>query len=137
MPLLTNEISVGAVAYFDTALLNGDPRLIKPQYPANRASPFVCFQINGTDSAWAVITTQYRKERLEISKPWRQEGSIQWKTDDLYLNDGACTYTGPNQAFVDAAINETPFTTINRPQVTPDGIAAIINTVMSRNGPML
>lgn len=137
MPLLINEIAVGAVAYFDISLLNSDQRITKPQHPANRASPFVCFQTDGTNSAWAVITTQYRKERLEILKLWRQEGSIQWNNDTLYLNDGACTYTGPNQAFIDAAVNETPFTKINRPQITLNGIAAITPVVIARKGPML
>lgn len=136
MPLTQNEIQVGAVAYFDVAALNSDARITKPQYPTTRPSPFVCFEAANGLSAWAAITTRQRPDgkRLEIQKAWRVGGSIQWNNDDLFLNDGACTYTGLDQAFIDAAQTEQAFTTIARPGIASAGIAQIINVVNARHG---
>jgi hypothetical protein len=135
MPLALHEIQVGAIAYFDISLLSNDPSIKKPAFPPNRPSPFICFQAQNGQSAWAVVTTQYRRERLVLEKAWRVEGSVQWRTDDLYLNDGACTYVGPDQSFVNAGVHETPFTTINRPQLIALGVAAVLAEVINRNGP--
>lgn len=136
MSLAQSEIQVGAVAYFDVTTLNSDARITKPQHPTTRPSPFVCFEAANGRSAWAAITTRQRPDgkRLEIQRAWRVGGSIQWNTDDLYLNDGACTYTGPDHAFIDVAHNEQAFVTIARPEILAAGIVHIVGAVNARHG---
>lgn len=137
MPLLDSEIQAGCVAYFDITTLNADTRVSRPRCPTTRPSPFVCFESANDRSAWAPITTQFRKERLFLDPLWRVGGSKQWRTDHLYLNDGACTYVGTNAAFVDSAATETPFMKISRPRLTADGVAAVVAEVRQRRGTML
>lgn len=136
MPLAQHEIRVGAVAYFDVTVLNGDARITPPTSPTTRPSPFVCFEVGHGRSAWAAITTKQRPDgkRLEIEKIWRLGGSIQWNNDSLFLNDGACTYVGPDQAFIDAAITEQCFVTIPRPGISLTGVEQIVAAVEKRHG---
>ncbi len=137
MPLALNEIAVGVVAYFDPALLLADAQVARPAVPVTRSGPFACVQCVAGRSVWSPITTQFRRERLEILPAWRAEGSVQWRTDTLYLNDGANTYVGPSASFVNAAVAETPFTVINRPCITAQGVAAIMAAITLRRGNVL
>ncbi|MEW6112482.1 MAG: hypothetical protein AB1664_10165 [Thermodesulfobacteriota bacterium] len=136
MPLAQHEIQVGAVAYFDVTVLNGDARITQPYSPTTRPSPFACFEVGHDRSAWAAITTKQRPDgkRLEVEKAWRLGGSTQWNNDSLFLNDGACTYVGPDQAFIDAAVTEQAFVTIPRPGISATGVAQIITAVQKRHG---
>jgi len=97
----------------------------------------VCFEPIEGRSAWAPISTQYRNERLAIDAAWRYDGAGQWLTSDQYLNDGATTYTGPDAAFVAAAVGQDRFTATTRPKVRAAGIAAIVAEVRNRGGSML
>ncbi|TRO11581.1 hypothetical protein EQ836_14900 [Ectopseudomonas mendocina] len=134
MPLSSNEIKVGAVAYFDQSILNSHKNIQQPTQQPDRPGPFVCVQVVDGKSMWSNVTTAFRKERLYLEKQWRIEGSQKWKKGDCYLSDGASTYVGLNEAFIEAAANETPFTTINRPQITAEGVNAILQEILARGG---
>lgn len=136
MTLAEDEIEPGAVAYFEADAISRDDRVDKP-VPPSRTGPCVCVQAANGRSVWSPLTTQFRKERLLIAQPWRLEGSQKWQNDNIYLNDGANTYVGPDQAFVDAAKDETPFTVINRPRIADDGVKAIIKEIEKRHGKLL
>jgi hypothetical protein len=136
MPLALRDISVGAVSYFEVDSLNRDSRITKPMFPTSRAGPFVCFEAQDGRSAWAAITSRQRADgkRLEIPRTARTGGSEKWRDVDLFLNDGACTYTGPDQAFVDAAQGERTFAASARPFIVAASIAQIVCEVDARKG---
>jgi hypothetical protein len=137
MALRHDEIRVGAVAYFEPAALLANSDVIRPAVPIDRTGPFVCIQAGDARSAWTPITTQSRAGRLEIETAWRIRGSVQWRTDPMFLSDGASTYIGPDDIFVAAAANDAPFTPIQRPRVTADGVAASLKEVADRKGRLL
>ena len=83
---------------------------------------------------WSNLTTIFRQERLYIDRSWRIDGSQKWRNGDQYLSDGAATYKGSNEAFVNAASGETPFTTIDRPKVTTQGVQKILDEIQERGG---
>jgi len=134
MALTLKEVQPGIVAYFDVSVLNGSQTVRKPASPTSRNGPFVCFAVVGDCSAWAPISKEYRSERVEIKKQWRLAGGGAWKKSDQYLNDGSTTYVGPSKAFVEAAAVVDTYNASGRPRVAPDGVAAIIAEVRSRNG---
>jgi hypothetical protein len=135
MPLRAEDIAAGAVAYFDVGTLNADEDVSRPAFPTTRNGPFVCYQQVGNQSVWTPITTQFRRERLEIKAEWRSGGSPAWRENDQFVNDGATTYGGPADAFVWAASDEAPFDV--RPAVTEPGVAAIVAEVRQRGGTLL
>lgn len=103
----------------------------RPAFPTTRDGPLVCFQQVGNKSAWTAVTTQFRRERLEIKAEWRSGGSLAWRENDQF----ATTYVGPADAFVWAASEELPFEV--RPAVSALGVAAIIAEVRRRGGALL
>jgi hypothetical protein len=134
MPLKLNEIVPGIVAYFDVSLLNRHSDLKQPASPTPRDGPFVCFAAVDGASAWAPISQQYRPERLLIKRAWRLGGNGAWISEEQYLNDGRTTYVGASQVFVEAAMRIDKCSAPNRPQVAPEGVAAIIAEVHKRRG---
>jgi hypothetical protein len=136
MPLSKQEIEPGAVAYYDSDLVLNDDRISDAGLPL-RDGPLICVQSVNGRSVWCPLTTQFRPERLLIRAEWRLKGSQKWREDDIYLNDGANTFVGPDEAFVAAAANEIPFTVIDRPRVSMAGVEAIIVEIKNRAGKLL
>lgn len=137
MPLTKEQIVPGVIAYFDANVLNADGAVTLPASPTDRSGPFVCFAADSNRSAWAAITTQHRPERIEIKSEWRTGGKGAWLSADQYLNDGATTYVGPNESFVAAAATKDRFSGSDRPQVTVDGVSAVLLEITKRGGNLL
>ncbi|HEX8988151.1 MAG TPA: hypothetical protein VF816_09320 [Rhodocyclaceae bacterium] len=136
--LRDNEIAVGIVAYFDPNILTNPGMGITPSNSQlNRAGPFVCVQIEGTQSAWCEITSAYRPERVEILPEWRRGGSWNWNNNAQYINDCRTPYLGPTASFIQAAAAEIDFTTCARPSVTQEGIQVILTQIQLLGGQLL
>lgn len=124
MPLTEAMIRPGMVAYFDASVLNADPSVRSPRSPTTRSEPSVCFQVSGSTSAWAPITTTFRPERLAIRAEWRVDGGGDWISKDQYLNDGATAYVGANRVFTRASLAQDNCTDESRPCTADAGVAA-------------
>ena len=136
MPLKLEEINPGAIAYFDASVLNADPLVTNTGSPVNRVgigNQFVCYKVDGPNSLWAPLTATFRRERLPIDPTWVSNGYGPLAEGGVYLQDGACTYVGPNPSFVLAAANENPFENA-RPAISADGLAEVLRVVAQRRG---
>ena len=136
MSLAIEEIAPGAIAYFDASLLNADPLVKNTGSAVNRAgigNQFVCYKVNGASSFWAPFTATFRRERLPINPAWVSNGYGPLAAGGVYLQDGACTYVGPNESFVAAAANENPFPG-GRPVLSPEGLVEVLRVVAQRKG---
>jgi len=139
MPLTDAEIILGAVAYFDVATLNADPRLTikgavvdlgdgtRGVQPLTRDGPCVCVERQADQATWTPVTNreQAKFKRLRIQKSWVIDGYDELGAGESFLQDGANTYAGPVACFIAAAAGETPFGSRKRPTITPEGLAAI------------
>lgn len=103
-----------------------DDPTVEESFPQRYGSvrPFVCVDINGDRSTWTPLTGQHRDERLFIEREWRSGGELPWRVNDTYLNDGANTYTGPNDAFVAANASERTLPA-KRARIKPEGMVAV------------
>ncbi|WP_449422697.1 hypothetical protein [Rhodanobacter lindaniclasticus] len=136
MSLALEEIAPGAIAYFDASVLNADPLVTNTGSPVNRVgigNQFVCYKMEGQRSFWAPLTATFRRERLPIDPTWVSNGYGPLAGGGVYLQDGACTYVGPNDSFVVAAVNENPFEN-GRPIISADGLAEVLRVVAQRRG---
>lgn len=134
MPAIAaDEVSAGIVVFLDTAVLRARRDLVWTGTGRDTVDSrlFVCTDLAGDSSEWSPLTTTYRRERLFVDRTWRGGGDPdcsggwpQWQLAEQYLQDGASTVTGPNEAFVAASHLEctTPAT---RSRVSNDGLAAI------------
>lgn len=133
--LTIDQIRPGAVAYLDTAILLTDPRLRRLEDGMFRSGPFVCIEIGAGYTTWLSITSQpgcYR-QRMALRPEWRIHGSEVWRYGPSYINDVRNPVRGRDVVFCDASRSEIDFTTIGRPQVTADGLAAIQREIAARN----
>ncbi len=137
MPLLLEDVKLGAIAYFDHHVLLADPDIDRDDDGLNRPGPFVCVQIDGDKSVWSAVTSEHRHERLLLQTQWRQNGSPQWRSINQYLVDGLGTYIGPTASFIRAAAAETPFVQYPRPSLTLDGVTAVLAEIEKQGGPLL
>ena len=135
MRLETDEVAPGLVAWLDQAMLTDDARVTETaRQSSTDIRPFVCFAAEGASSSWAPLTSQFRRERLEIQVPWRSGGLLPaWRSEPQYLVDGATVYIGANEAFLDASHGEQS-TRTNRAQVSADAVAAIASEVARQEG---
>jgi hypothetical protein len=137
MPLLPQEVSPGAVAYFDVGILNAATAILKPANPTTRNGPFLCLQVVGESSSWTALTWTGRPERLFIEKAWREGGTTAWQNGTPYVNDGAITYRGPNASFIAAAAVADTYRPETRQRVSTAGVAAAVAEVTHRAGGLL
>lgn len=137
MALRLADIRIGSVAYLDHALLLQEPDVYKGSTTIDRPGPFLCLQVEGMESTWISLTSEWRAERLPIDPKWRREGSQLWKEQDQYVIDGLNTFIGPNEAFVRAGANENPFKMYRRPYVVQAGVDAAIAEVVAQGGKLL
>ena len=136
MPLAINEITIGAIAYFDVNTLNPDPLIIKSGDPVSRSASgnqFVCYKVVGAESYWAPLTGSSRPERLPIDPAWVKNPYGALAAGKVSLQDGKNTYHGPSASFVAADVAEQPFFK-GRPIISGAGIAAIKQVIGSRGG---
>jgi hypothetical protein len=77
---------------------------------------------------WLALTTQKddRGLRLKLEGAWLLEGSEVWKSSTQYVSDARQVYCGPDKSFVVAGANELPHQPHNRPQVSSDGVKAVV-----------
>lgn len=134
MSITLAEVVCGVVAYFDVVMLNADARVTKPAAPTPRNGPFMCFEVDDYRSGWAPLTWQSKVERIEIEPAWRTGGTEAWKKNTPYLNDGATTYVGPTEAFVDAARSADTYRTETRQFVSAAGVTAVLSEINRRGG---
>ena len=137
MPLQLREVRSGAVAYFDHVRLLSEADIEHHESGLDRPGPFLCVQVVGAQSVWCAITSHERPERLFLKEAWRRDGAPGWRQTAQYLQDGLNTYLGPSEAFVRAAIDETPFTPFRRPWLTPSGVAAVLQEIQEQSGRLL
>ncbi len=136
MPLTEAEIKLGAIAYFDVAVLNPDAAVTKSGDPVQRSASgnqFVCYKVENSQSYWAPLTGTERIERLRIQPQWVAKSYGALAAGKVFLQDGKNTYHGPNNSFLAAAQAEQPFFK-GRPCVLPPGLEAITSVVASRGG---
>lgn len=136
MALTLEEITPGAIAYFDASILNADPAVTNTGSPVNRigiGNQFVCYKVDGARSFWAPLTATFRRERLPIDPAWVSNGYGPLAAGGVYLQDGACTYVGPSSSFVLAAANENPFEG-SRPSISAVGLSQVLRVVAQRRG---
>lgn len=120
-----DEIEPGLVVFVDPQQLLADARVCHTKDPpTSRSGPFVCTSSGSGHSTWAPLTTEPRRERLLLEREWLSGGHRQWLRDDQYLNDGANTWTGPDDAFVTASHAELTGPS-NRARVSATGMEAI------------
>ena len=132
MPLELSEIYPGAVAILDVATLVKDPLVKYVEHGGVfRNGPFVCAQVKDGISLWVQLTGQKdnRGIRLEIKKEWRIDGSDVWKNNPQFVHDARKPFIGPNGAFVLSAAKELPHQPHKRPNVSVEGIEAVIREV--------
>lgn len=106
-----DEVEPGLVVFLDQEMLDQDSRVFRTQDLSTvKSRLFICFGLEANQSEWAPITTQGRRERLLLDSVWRTGGEpkcsggfAQWLNEDQYLADGANTYRGPVECFVDAS----------------------------------
>jgi hypothetical protein len=138
MPLADREVAPGAIAYFDAACLNADPKVSVSGDRVTRlgaGNQFVCYRVAGGHSWWAPLTATERPERLRIEAEWVANGYGPLGAGQVFLQDGKNTYTGPDESFVAAAVGESPFKG-GRPTVSAVGVAEIFRVVKERGGQM-
>jgi hypothetical protein len=140
MPLAPAEVVLGAIAYFDADVLNGDDSVVKPESPVSRpgvgaGNQFVCYKLDGDKAFWAPLTATYRRERLHVEPKWVANGYGPLVRGGVYLQDGRTTYAGPVEAFVKAASAERPFHGRGGgPSISNEGLAEIVRVVGERGG---
>lgn len=105
MPLSPQEIVVGAIAYFDVAILHAEPAVIVTGDPVTRdvtGNQFVCYRVDGQSSYWSPLTATYKFRRTKIDQEWVINGYGPLAAGQVWLQDGKNTYRGPNAAFIAA-----------------------------------
>jgi hypothetical protein len=123
--LKKQEIEPGIVAFLGPTVLSADPALCHTQDPpVTRAGPFLCVAAQDGTSSWSPVTTEWRRERLELRAEWRSGGHPQWLKADQYLNDGANLWQGPDEVFVAASYQESTGAE-DRARLSAEGLAAV------------
>ena len=136
MVLAVSDIRPGAIAWFDAAQLNRNVAVDETGSsvePKSHLRPFVCYWASEAESSWAPLTSVYKDERLPIDTAWLQNAFGKLRNVDQYLQDGRNTYTGPHDAFVDAAATENVISA-PRPCISEEGVAKILDEVRYRGG---
>lgn len=134
LPLVESDVRPGAVAYFGVAVLHRLDDVAQPRFPTTRDGPFVCFAARARRSAWSPLTTQSRPDRIRIPNAEVSGGVAYWKEKDLFLNDGATTYVGPNESFIRASQGVDDYPAAARPQFSAKALAAVRVAVARRGG---
>lgn len=134
MALTEAEIVPGVVAYFSASMLNSDPGIEPPENPTPRDGPFVCLSVRKSRSSWSPLTTQARKERVEILQADVSGGSGLWASSRVFLNDGAVTYVGANASFVSASAAVDLYSEQSRPKLAPSALKSLLTAVRKRRG---
>jgi hypothetical protein len=130
--LTEQEIQPGIVVFLDPLFLRADPRVRNTQDPPiARAGPFLCVTERNGISCWSPITTEPRRERVNLQARWRSGGHPQWLSAPQYLNDGANLWEGPNDVFVAASHKELTDTT-NRAHLSHEGLSAVKEEIQAQ-----
>ncbi|MFJ2446777.1 hypothetical protein [Pseudomonas sp. NPDC087626] len=134
MTLGLDEIKPGAVAILDSAALFSDPEITTTEGPQSGMRPFVCVRVEGEDSIWLKITTQWSKPRLCLNA-WKVPGSDTWMHDNQYLQDARKHFSGPNSSFITASANELLHQPHDRPSIGEEGVQAISDEIRKYKAP--
>ena len=136
MPLQAAEIQPGAVAYFDIEALHAAPEVTMTGARVQRqvtGNQFVCYKVEGGMSYWSPLTASFKKERTLIKAEWVAHGYGPLGAGQVWLQDGANTYRGPNAAFEAASHTEQAFN-VARPAVSQEALQAIHKAIQARCG---
>ena len=139
MPLSTQDITPGTVAFLDVSILTASSDLRCSAGPnVLRNGPFLCVQVLENQSLWLHIigSAGKEKQRLELLDTWRSGGSGSWQTRAQYIHDERHTLIAPNSLFVAAAAAELSFQG-ERPQVSAEGIKMVLAQLEASSGTTL
>lgn len=135
MPLTFEEVVPGAVAFFQPDALLSNAEVTHDDQLAFRPGPFVCVASDGQHCTWLILTTtrDHRGKRLQLKASWLLDGSDVWRGRPQYISDARKPYSGPVSAFIAASNKELPYKPHKRPNVSAEGVAAIVDE-MKRYG---
>ena len=140
MPLSTQEVTPGTVAFLDVSILTASSELRCSAAPkVLRNGPFLCVQVVEGESLWLHVIGSIGKKslkRLELQDTWRSGGSGSWQTRAQYIHDERHTLIAPNSLFVAAAAAELSFQG-ERPQVSAEGIKMVLAQLEASSGTTL
>jgi len=98
---IPNFLLHGDVIWLQQDILNADPLIHKtaPIRTSGGKRPFVVDHSGNGRACVAPLTRSPGKGgRLWIAPSWRRGGDFKWHHGDIYLNDGANTFEGPEVA---------------------------------------
>jgi hypothetical protein len=128
-PVHQAEISPGLVVFIDPRVLGEDERVCHTQDPpVTRSGPFLCIAHADDSSTWTPLTTEGRRERLELKRAWRSGGHPQWLAAAQFLNDGANLWHGPDTAFILASRQEATEEK-GRARLSEEGLTAVLKEI--------
>lgn len=127
--LLAHEIRPGTVAILDATPLNkSDEISYADDKHEFRNGPFLCVQADSERSAWVNLTSQQDRRglRLELKQEWRLDGSDIWRNKPQFIHDARKAFVGPNRVFVLAGEAELPHRPHKRPNLSVEGVTAVL-----------
>ena len=137
MPFTEQETSVGMIAWFAIdELRNAAGVRHNGGTSVSGGRPFVCYCVDANgDLYWAPLTLKSTQpERTVIKKAWILRPTGKFLTESASINDGEHTYSGPTNVFAALSTAHDPKQAAERPFLTQDGIAAVVEAVKTRRG---
>lgn len=145
MPLSKEEIYLGAVAYFEPAVLHLDKSIEVTGDPVTRDGPFVCYAISEDKSRWTPLTSEDKlitnqktgktfSVRVRIEPEWVARAYGLFASGESFFQDGKNTYSGENVTFIAAAAKIDTQTPETRPALNNDGLKAVHEYIARRGG---